>query len=241
MKIKYYILILIITISSFVQKIKGQTLNVTGVFPTIDHSGRLCDKVDYSLYYFGAFPMWNLKNKSINSDSYSHLFYSEQALTIHLNDKFSFTGSYVYQRSNVFKNNFENENRFYLQGKHKTKFEKFCFTQRLRFDGRYIENNITKKTRFTHRVRYLIGIELQLSPANYFIAYEEIFINTHLTKPKFAENWFYCAFGKKINDKNKIELGMLYVTWNIMEKSWFNQYYFQLTWINQIDLRKKQK
>lgn len=43
--------------------IKAQNLNHFGLFPTIDHSGSLTKKLDYSFYYFGAY---NLINEEIN-------------------------------------------------------------------------------------------------------------------------------------------------------------------------------
>ena len=57
--------------------------------------------------------------------------------------------------------------------------------------------------------------------------------------PTIGENWFYAALGWNLNSQNKLEAGLLYVTWDIGNKSWFNQYYLQFTWINYIDLRKK--
>ena len=55
----------------------------------------------------------------------------------------------------------------------------------------------------------------------------------------YGENWAYTALGKRLNENNKIEAGILYVTWNIGNNNWFNQYYFQITWISHIDFRKK--
>jgi hypothetical protein len=46
----------------------AQTAYVGGLFPTIDHLGKLTNKLDYSLYYFGAFPLVNF-NTSTSSDN----------------------------------------------------------------------------------------------------------------------------------------------------------------------------
>lgn len=224
------------------QNVFAQSTFVGGLFPTIDHSGTITTNLEYSLYYFGAFPLVNFKKPDISKDSYFHLFYSEQALSYNLNSKFSLTGSYVYQRADVVYDNYVNENRFYVQAKYKHSVSKVNLTHRLRFDGRFVHNRFTNETPFTHRVRYLIGIDVPINEKLYFTAYEEAFFNTYEnSSPIFGENWAYAALGKKINEKNKIETGILYVTWNTGKTNWFNQYYFQLTWISHIDFRKKKE
>ena len=215
----------------------SQNINVAGVFPTIDHSGDLSSKLEYSLYYFAAFPLVNLDKQK--TDTYFNLFYSEQALSYKVSPKLSLTGSYVYQRANVVSDNYENENRFYLQVKYKHSVKKINLTHRLRFDGRFIHNRLTNETPFTHRLRYLIGMETPINDKLYFTAYEEAFFNTFRNSGAvYGENWSYAALGKKLNKKNKIELGFLYITWRIGNKNWFNQYYLQATWISHLDFTK---
>lgn len=219
------------------KNLSAQDMNVSGAFPTIDHSGTLSKKLDYSLYYFAAFPLYDL-NRS-KADAYFHLFYSEQALTFKMTGKFSLSGSYVYQRENVASDNYVNENRFYFQAKYKHTVAKLNLTHRLRFDGRFVHNRYTGESPFTHRLRYLIGMDAPVSEKLYFTIYEEAFFNTFENAGAvYGENWAYAALGKKLNEKNKIELGALYITWNIGDKNWFNQYYVQATWISHLDFRK---
>ncbi len=222
---------------------KSQSLHYVGAFPTIDHSGTLSNKLGYGLYYFGAFPIINLKKPQPNKDANFLLFYSEQSLTYSFNNKFSLTGSYVYQRANVVYDNYVNENRLYIQAKYKQNRRKINIAHRVRFDARFIKNRITNETPFTHRARYLFGLDFPLKSKKenlYFTMYEELFFNTvNGAKPIYEENWAYAALGIKLNEKNKIESGILYITWNIGKQNWFNQYYFQLTWINSLDFSKK--
>lgn len=240
MKVRNLKLIVICIFCLPFYSLKSQSLHIGGVFPTIDHSGTLNNKLDYSLYYFGGFPLIDFNNPDISKDAYFHLFYAEQALTYKQTDRLSFTGSYVYQRANVLSSNYVNENRFYLQTKYVQTFQKFKLAHRLRFDGRFIQNRFTNESPFTHRIRYLIGIDVPLGERSYLTGYEELFFNTSKnTNPVYGENWFYTAFGRRLNEQNKIEVGLLYVTWNIGSKNWFNQYYLQFTWINHINLKKK--
>lgn len=222
--------------------IRAQSSYVAGVFPTLDHSGTISNKLDYGLYYFAAFPLVNLQKPDVSKNAYFNLLYFEQSLSYKLTDKFSITGSYVYQRANVVYNDYVNENRFYIQAKYKHSIEKVNLTHRLRFDGRFIQNRYTDQTPFTHRVRYLIGIDVPIDEKLYFTAYEEAFFNTFKNAGAvYGENWAYAALGKKLNTRNKIEIGILYIAWNTGPKSWYNQYYLQLTWISHLDFRKKKE
>lgn len=222
--------------------IKAQSSYVAGVFPTIDHSGTISNKLDYGLYYFAAFPLVNLQKADVSKNAYFNLLYFEQSLSYKLTDKFSITGSYVYQRANVVYDNYVNENRFYIQAKYKHSIKKVNLTHRLRFDGRFIHNRYTDITPFTHRVRDLIGMDVPINDKLYFTAYEEAFFNTFKNAGAvYCENWAYAALGKKLNARNKIEIGILYITWNTAPQSWYNQYYLQLTWISHLDFRKKKE
>jgi hypothetical protein len=222
--------------------IKAQNIDVAGVFPTVDHSGSLSNKLEYSLYYFAAFPIINFYKPDISKDANFHLFYSEQAITCNLTKKFSVTGSYIYQRANAVYDNYVNENRFYLQAKFKQSFKKSKLIHRLRFDGRFIKDRIRNETPFTHRLRYLLGLDVLINEKFYFSSYEEAFFNTVENATNFYnENWAYAGIGKKINEHHKLEAGILYVTWNIGKKSWFNQYYLQLTWVSHLDFKKSKK
>jgi hypothetical protein len=75
------------------QNLKAQSTFVVGIFPTIDHSATISKHLDYSFYYFGAFPLVNFYNPAIAKDANFLLFYFEQALTFNVNKHLSFTGS----------------------------------------------------------------------------------------------------------------------------------------------------
>jgi hypothetical protein len=234
--------ILLVSIFLFSITVKSQSTYVGGLFPTIDHSGRLSKKLNYSIYYFAAFPIVNLKKPDISKDAYFNLLYFEQAMTYRLTDKLFLTGSYLYQRTNVVQTNYVNENRFYIQTVYKHFIKRINIRHRLRFDGRFIQNRVTHETPFTNRLRYLIGIDFTIKNSFYFFAYEEAFFNTYnKASVIYGENWAYAGIGKKLNTKNKIELGLLSVSWNTGVRSWFNQYYLQLTWSSYIDFRKNKE
>jgi hypothetical protein len=237
-KILFFTAILLIAF----QNTKAQSTYVGGVFPTIDHSGTITKHLDYSFYYFGAFPLVNFNKPDISKDANFLLFYSEQALTFNVNKHLSFTGSYVYQRENVTKDNYSNENRVHIQATYKHSAKTINLKHRLRFDNRFVHNSTTGETPYTHRLRYLIGLDFPIKSKKnnlYFTAYEEAFFNTFKNAGAvYGENWAYAAIGVKLNDNNKIETGPLYITWNTGGNNWFHQYYLQLTWVSHLDFTK---
>jgi hypothetical protein len=224
------------------QSILAQSTFVGGLFTTIDHSGSITKHLDYSLYYFCAFPLVNIKKPDISKDANFLLFYSEQALTYNVNKHLSFTGSYVYQRENITADNYLNENRVHVQATFKHHVKTINLKHRLRFDNRYVHNLTTGGTPYTHRLRYLIGLDFPIKSKKsnlYITAYEEAFFNTFKNAGAFyGENWAYAAIGVKLNDKNKIETGPLYITWKTGGYNWFHQYYLQLTWVSLLDFIK---
>jgi hypothetical protein len=209
--------------------VNAQNLHYGGVFPTIDHSGDLTSKLGYGLYYFAALPLADLEDPEIGRDANFLLFYSEQSLSYSFNKHFSLTGSYVYQRANVLESYYVNENRFYVQAKYKHSLSKLNLAHRLRFDGRFIQAPYSHTTTYTHRARYLIGLDVPIKTKKenlYFTAYEELFFSTVSgADPVYEENWAYAALGIKLNEKNKIEPGILYIRWSIGKPYWFDQYY----------------
>jgi hypothetical protein len=230
----------LITLFSF--SAHAQNTHYGGLFPTLDHSGDLTSKLGYGLYYFAAFPLVDLKNPEIGRDANFLLFYSEQSLSYSLSKYFSFTGSYVFQRSNVVDPYYVNENRFYVQAKYKHSFGNLNLAHRIRFDGRFIQAAYSHSPSFHQRARYLFGMNMPIKSKKenlYFTAYEELFFNTQNgAKPVYEENWAYAALGIKLNEKNKIEPGILYIRWSVGQPYWFNQYYLQVTWISHLNFKK---
>lgn len=240
MKKKYK---LVFTFLISIQFLNAQERQHFGVFPTIDHSGTLTDKLDYSLYYFGAFNLINSSINGIKEPSNFFAFYAEQALTYKVNSNVSFTGSYVYERQYPTDNNYRNENRFYLQTTYKYNLNRTSIKHRLRFDGRYIQDKITGKSPFTSRLRYQIGIKTPLKKDSnkiYLTAYNEFFFNLDKSATAiYGENWAYTGIGFNLDKNNTIETGPLYIFWvNNKQNDLSNFYYLQLTWINHLDFRK---
>jgi len=221
-----------------VGKANCQNVNHYGLFPTIDHGGTLSNKWSYSLYYFNAFNLINDKVAHAADNPGYFLFYAEQAVSYKLNAQLSVTGSYVYQRQEPFdRQNYVTENRFYLQATYKSPIGKGQLKNRLRYDGRFIEDRPTNTWPYTSRIRYLLGISYPISGKFYLTGYNEMFFNTYANPTAiYGENWAYAGIGIHTKSVGSWEFGPLYIFW-VANKSrdLLNFNYLQLTWITRLD------
>lgn len=213
--------------------VSAQNISIGGIFPTIDHSGKLSERWSYNSYLFGAIKPYS----SSEGHARPLYFYGEFGLSYLLINNLWFTGSYVYERQEPFETIARNEHRLFQQLTYTLPLNRFNIKQRLRFDERFIENLSTDQFEFSHRIRYLIGATYDLSDEFYLMSYTEFFFNTtsgaHF---QFNENWSAFQLGYKISERSSIEFGYLYVGWIYNNQNdWFNQYYLQATWVSTLD------
>lgn len=217
----------------------AQSINSLGFFPTFDHTTKISDKVEVSLYYFGALPTLQTSPQRNEKSIAPLLLYAEQSVNYTLNKHLSFAVSYVFQRENKMDDTFANENRIHLQTTYKQPLAKGNLKFRLRFDNRFIKIDKTDLTSYSNRLRGLIGFDFPISSKRnnlYVAAYEEAFFNTS-NKGDFSyqENWASVALGVKINKANKIEFGPLFINWRLNNTDWHNQYYAQISWVSSLN------
>lgn len=222
--------------------VKSQSTQLLGLFPTLDHSGKLSRKLEYGLYYFAAAPFVKISGNATASNSKLLLFYAENSVSYNLKKGFSLNAAYVYQKENPIHKNYVHENRIHFQIQNKILKENTEIKQRFRFDYRFLKPFDQPKRIISHRIRYLAGLTFPFKQNSkyYFTAYEEVFFNTKpITKEGVSENWLALMLGKKINTHHKLETGPLYITWKTGEQQWLHQYYWQFTWISWIDYSKR--
>lgn len=217
----------------------AQSINSLGFFPTFDHTTKISDKVEVSLYYFGALPKFQTSPQRNEKSIAPLLLYSEQTVNYNLNKYLSFAVSYVFQRENKMDDTFANENRIHLQTTYKQPLAKGNLKFRLRFDNRFIKIDKTDLTSYSNRFRSLIGFDFPISSKRnnlYVAAYEEAFFNTSKKGDfSYQENWASVALGVKINNANKIEFGPLFINWKLNNADWHNQYYAQISWVSSLN------
>lgn len=233
-------IVLVIVVALVSVCLQAQSVNYIGVFPTIDHSGKLHNKWSYNAYVFGANKPYTSTELGINDEARFLAFYLETGLTYHFSEKLSFSNAYVYERQNPFKDYYRNENRLFQQFTLQLPItEKLKLKQRFRFDERFVQNRMTEKTNFTHRLRYLVGLSYDISEKLYAFGYSEVFFNTS-NDFLYEENWSALQLGYNINDNNALEAGFLYVGWitNTETNAWLNHSFAQITWVSKLDFRK---
>ena len=240
---KRYTLLLMLGYMTSCQALQAQSSSHYGFFPTIDHSGTLSDRWSYGFYYFGGVTPINPLSEGMKENPAFSVFYAEQALNYSVTPHLSLTAAYVYERQYPTQNNYRNENRLYFQATYKHDVKAVNFKHRLRYDARFVQNRSTGQTPFTPRVRYLLGITTPLSKTGkcYFTAYNELFFNTFKgADAVYGENWAYAGVGIKTAHAGTFEAGPLYIFWvNNKQRDLSNFGYLQLTWITNLDFRKK--
>jgi hypothetical protein len=223
-----------VVILSLVLGARAQSTHSAGVFPTIDHSGKVTRSADYGLYYFLGIPLIELSNTATLNQPSVLLLYAEHAFNYSFNDYLSGTAAYVYQEENAFEPNVLKENRIHLQFAVKHGENGNQFKHRVRHDSRFLQEA------FKHRARYQFSYKKELSTGNYFVLGQEFFIELTDAAPRlYNENWANVCYGIRLGERNSLELGMLYVTWNTGASNWRHQWYFQPTWVSKLDFTNK--
>jgi len=209
----------------------AQTSTVAGLFPTVDLSGKMSTRWDYTTYYFGAFPDVNLSQDAESEVADVLLVYAEQGLAFKWKEPLTLGASYVFQLENVGQENRLREHRLHLEATARHSIGKARMKHRIRFDNRFIHSYSTGSTEYKTRIRYLLGGELPLGTDSYVAAYEEAFFTTHTNSlSRFSENWAAAAVGKRFRKHMGAEVGPLYIVWRTGSDAWLHQLYLQLTW-----------
>lgn len=222
----------------------AQTQNYAGLFPVYIQSGKIYKRLDYTIFAFGAVNTFNETIAEVNRPAKVFLLYSEQDLIYNFSKRFSFAASYTYQRTDPFLKTYVNENRVWEQLTYKHPVGRITIKHRVRYDERFIENRETGKYPLSARVRYLIGIDFNLSKSNdkyFFTAYNEFFFTTsHPRNAFYSENWAHAGIGMKMGKAGSVEAGPIFISWvNDQQGDRMNLWYMQLTWMTTINISKK--
>ncbi|NNC33772.1 MAG: DUF2490 domain-containing protein [Croceitalea sp.] len=92
----------------------------------------------------------------------------------------------------------------YEQYQHKTNVNRFAFTQRLRMEHRWIEN---QDRTYNNRFRYRLQVAHPIGPNQYLKAFDELFFD--FSQTHINQNRFYVGFGQKIAKGIKVEIGYM--------------------------------
>lgn len=231
--------VVLIFLLTFHYEVKGQQNPVFGIFPTIDNSGQIGKKFTYNTYSFVAIKPYNNNNKCTRESPY--FAYAELGTGYQLTPTLNLSVGYVFENQEPYTFQTRYENRLFQQLTHKKDLGKFTLKNRLRFEERFFSYLYSSNKDFSHRARYLIGGKYQITEKYYVMGYSESFFHTTgWNQFKFDENWSALQLGIKLNQNNALELGYLYIGWDLNHEnsSWLHQHYLQTTWVNTLNFKK---
>ncbi|MDX2190419.1 MAG: DUF2490 domain-containing protein [Bacteroidota bacterium] len=225
---------------------QAQNLNYYGFFLVYNQTGRIYKKWDYSIFLFAAINTFNQKIDGVSYPPKTFLLYDENAVIYNATKQLSFAASYTYQRVDPFLSSYSNEHRIWEQVAYKHFINKATIKHRIRFDERFIQNRADNTYPLSHRLRYLIGLEMPLkkeSDKYYLTAYNEFFFTTSTpTDAFYGENWAYAGIGVKTKTAGKLEAGPVYITWvRNPAQDRMNLWYLQLSWMTTLNFTKEDK
>ena len=214
----------------------SQSAAVMGVFPTIDHVGKISETKSYELYYFAAAPLRRLNETKDFPTPSVLLWYAEHSLTHSFSSHWSGTLSYVYQAEGPTGGRRIQENRLYGQITYSHSDDRHQWKHRFRHDSRFFQDD------FKHRIRYQLSYKYSWENGYYLLLGQEFFGDlTSVSKRFYNENWANGSVGIKCGSRQWLELGALHVTWHTGDGNWFQQFYFQPSWIYVIDFKEHRR
>lgn len=214
----------------------GQDASLSGLFPTIDHSGDLSKRWSYDLYLFDALKTGDDGTEGASIPSGSFYAYAELGGTYKLAERWYGTAAYVHEQQFPFESTARIEHRLFQQITFKGPRERWDAKLRLRFDERWIRAHDADASIFSSRLRLLGGLKWPNDSRAYFTGYFEGFLTT-TGDLSYDETWATAQGGYKLGEHNAIEAGLLYIDWR-MPYGWLHQYYLQVTWVSRLSLRR---
>ena len=194
-----------------------QNLSFTGVIPVLNQTGRINHRMNYNFF---ASTTTDAYSKTINSVQYpaSDLqLYIQPSVIFVQSPNLNFSGSYTYQRNNPFNSRYSNEHRIWEQIVISKPVFNGRFTNRFRFEERFIQNRLTNKYPLYTRLRYQIGFNTPLRGKTldkgelYLNLYNEFYFSTSgpVINAFYSENWSYLGIGYDIGKLGRLEMGYL--------------------------------
>lgn len=241
---KLFLFLNVLLISNFIQ---AQDLSFDGIFPVWSQTGPINNKLNYNFFIATTIDAFNKREYGVEYPARDLNIYIQSSLIYVLNANWNVAGSYTYQGSNPFENNFFNEHRIWEQVIYSNKLGKGRMTHRARLEERFIENRATGTYPLSTRTRYQLGFNMPLQGRTleekefYLNAYNEFYFNlTGAKYTTYSDNWTYAGCGYNLGKMGKLELGyLLEISVRDPQKDlkYFN--IMQIMWATNFDFFKK--
>jgi len=227
----------------------AQNLDFYGGLIAFNQTGKISRVFDYNFFASTTIDAFDHRIQNRNYPARDLQLYIQPSLVYKFNNTFNFAVSYTYQRNNPLNDDYSNEHRLWEQMLVTFNLGKVRWTNRFRFEQRFIENRITQRYPLSLRFRYQIGFNLplqgkQLDPKEfYFAAYNEFYFS--LTTPRnafYSENWTYAGAGYHLGKWGKIEVGpLLQIAVLNLKHDWRILNLIQAMWVTNFNPKPKAK
>jgi hypothetical protein len=228
----------------------SQNLSFFGIIPTLSQTGRINNRLNYNLFISETLDLFDKTVDGVYYPAKPLQTYIQPSLIWLYSPNWNFAASltYNYQRSNPNVPYF-NELRPWEQAVYAHNLLSGRMSHRLRFEQRFIKNEVTGKWPMTTRLRYQIGLNLPLQGASledeefYFNCYTEYYFT--LTVPEgtrrnalYSEFWAYAGVGYQLKKYGRLEVGPL-LQFNVrdVQHDLRNLYLLQIAWITNFNFR----
>lgn len=194
----------------------SQNLTFYGFLPAWSQTGAIGKKVDYNIFLSSTIDAFREEVNGITYPAKDFQLYVQPSVIYKFSPNFNTAMSYTYQRNNPLTDDYSNEHRIWEQAVYGHSFAKFRFTNRVRFEQRFIENRQTGDYPLSTRLRYQLGCNFPLQGKT--LDKNEFYLNTYnesyfsLTGQKnatYSENWTYAGIGYNLGKMGRVELGYL--------------------------------
>lgn len=194
----------------------------------------------YSALNFYHYDIFNFDKRSLGSKTYDAGLaqtYFQTAFAYQYLPSLNFSLGHIYQRSNPFEKDYQNEHRIFQQALFVMEHFAFNSTHRFRLEERFIEEG--SENEFKTRVRYQLGAKIplrgiSLDAGEYYLnTYNEFYFSTTGERNAFfSDDWYYAGLGLSTKELGSFELGPL-IQWSRIneEKDTRTHYTLQLGWI----------
>ena len=199
--------------------VHAQNLSFYGFLPALNQTGRISKKLNYNFFASTTYDAFDTHINNVYYPAADLQLYIQPSIIYLYSPNLNFSASYTYQRNNPFRGIFTNEHRLWQQCIFSVPVSKARWTNRLRFEERFIEIKASHKYPLSTRARYQIGLNFPLQGRTldkhefYLNTYNEFYASLSGSKnATYSENWSYLGIGNDLGKYGRLELGYMLQT-----------------------------
>lgn len=218
---------------------KSQNSYYQGLIPTINIQKNIHPRASINTSFYGIYGQYNKQSSHLRKGFFVIQTFAQCQINYKLKDATTLSLGYTNQINYPKLINQTLEHRVWQQIIFNFKKKNWLNYNRIRIEERFIKNKTQKRSQYSTRFRYQLGLKYTpLKNTNkgiYWNSYIEICYSTAQFKDfRNSESWGYFGIGYKANQRNKIEVA--YINLNIFKpSSTLHLNLFHLLWSHNIN------